>query len=77
MLGCVVFRTFFQIMLLISPVDPLYAPSSHTKFQYNPIIFNPPLPPFMFTYVFNGLNGSFWPFGPTGQTMRLLIFSSF
>ena len=41
-LGCVVFRTFFQIMLLISPVDLLYAPNFHTKFQSNPIIFKPP-----------------------------------
>ena len=39
--GCVIFQTFFQIMLLISPVDLLYAPNSHTKFQSNPMMFNP------------------------------------
>ena len=41
-IGCVILRTFFQIMLLISPVDLLYAPNFHTKFQSNPIIFKPP-----------------------------------
>ena len=41
-LGCVILRTFFQIMLLISPVDLLYAPNSLKKFQSNPMNFNPP-----------------------------------
>ncbi len=41
-IGCFIFGTFFQVKLLIKPVDLPGDLSSHTKFQLNPLRFRPP-----------------------------------